>query len=485
MKLSLAGKRPLVALVLPAPGAGAPRLALAPSAAGEASSDSFALDASLSLDEPQALGQALGEALRGQGLRAGGLVVGLPAHAVMTRVRELPAVEDADARLDLLRLAAEQASPDGALAIDAIDHGAGRPVVLVSTAQETVDAAKAVAQSAGLALAGVAPTRLIAAMHHDHDGIVGADVANKVIARVWADPAAPEVVWVSADATAQTLACLGVSSLPAAPRADADGQAPTADAYQAWAEASGRSVFTRGMAALPSASGVHLMSTRPEHTGVDAHQAALALAAIEGRSGHKTGASVDAAVELALAWSSLHERGVVAPNLAANRLAPPAAPRWDGRRRKIALGVVAALSLVGGAAWLAYAAVQDVRQLEARLAEVSPVSDAVEQTRTRVRAARPWFDNRPAMLRALAELTRAAPADGSVWATRLRIEDTGEASFTGKAKSRQAMLVFLERLRAAEPFDQVQLKRWTDGGDDAPVSFEVSLVRAMVPGGAS
>ncbi|MEM7681296.1 MAG: PilN domain-containing protein [Planctomycetota bacterium] len=472
----------LAALVLPAPGAGAPRLAVC--AHGQAV-PSISLSKDLALAKPEALGAAVPQALAEQGWRARSLVIGLPAHAVLTRRRDLPPVTGTEERLGLLRLAAEAASPDGAMVFDALDDGAAQ-AVLVAAPRRALEQARAVAATAGLKLAGLTPT---------HVALAQAPGAHDAVhARVWADPQGPEVVLLDSESISDgaPASVVALAPLPLMPSAgssnDSDsGQTagPAAGAglsAEGWAGAVLRAVLGHGPSAWGSAPRLRLAWCPADATDApNLHAVREALAA---QADVIDAPAVDAAAALADAWRGAATQQPPLIDLSAGRLDPPAEPRWNGARRRLVWAAAIVALVIGGLGWTAWDAQQRVAKLSAERDKLEPLALAVEETFGSVRLARPWFDQRPEMLRALADLTRAAPTDGSVWATRLRLDEDGRATFSGRAASRQAMLTFVDRLRDAGPFTDVGLRDWSQD-DGAGVSFEVSLTRAAAQEGGA
>ncbi|MDB5330960.1 MAG: hypothetical protein JWP03_2111 [Phycisphaerales bacterium] len=122
----------------------------------------FVYPESAGLQQPEALGAALGEFLKREGFSAKAAVFGIPARWVLSKIKEVPPIGAAMAA-EMLRLQAEaDFSPElKDLVYDyagELRTGEVRSVLLMATPRRHVDQARTIAEAAHLNLSAVLPT---------------------------------------------------------------------------------------------------------------------------------------------------------------------------------------------------------------------------------------------------------------------------------------------------------------------------------------
>lgn len=155
---------------------------------------------------------------------------------------------------------------------------------------------------------------------------------------------------------------------------------------------------------------------------------------------------------------------VVSPafSLATGRLAsrpvpleflPPRVTAWQqlamryssGKLRNGLAAAGAAAALVGGL--FLYQQAQ-LWRLERQWAQAKPTVTQLKQLEANIRQYSPWFDESVRGLSILRGLTQAFPQDGAVTARTVEIRDLKSVACTGTARSSQALLQTIQRLRA-------------------------------------
>ncbi|HVT90923.1 MAG TPA: pilus assembly protein PilM, partial [Tepidisphaeraceae bacterium] len=124
----------------------------------------FTLPADVSIDKPEAVGNALAGFLKQKGFSASRVVVGVPAKWLMAVEKDVPPASKEQMR-SMLRLQAERLSlaDSGEVVFDfAGEHQANRPgnVLLVAMLKKQLDRVTQIAEAAGLTIVAVTPTTL-------------------------------------------------------------------------------------------------------------------------------------------------------------------------------------------------------------------------------------------------------------------------------------------------------------------------------------
>lgn len=132
---------------------------------------------------------------------------------------------------------------------------------------------------------------------------------------------------------------------------------------------------------------------------------------------------------------------------------PPRVSSWQqmsarfasGRLRTVLTAAGAAAVLVGG---LFFYQQCQLWQLQSQWNRIAPTVAQLEDISKQINQYRPWYDETVRGLTLLRCLTQAFPEDGSVTAKSVEIRDLKTVTCTGTAKSYQALLQTVQRLRA-------------------------------------
>jgi Tfp pilus assembly protein PilN len=145
--------------------------------------------------------------------------------------------------------------------------------------------------------------------------------------------------------------------------------------------------------------------------------------------------------------------------------------KYADRRTRVGIlgGAGVATILVGGLAWQAFS----LSRLEARWEAMEPQVQALESLQKQIRDFRPWYRSSAVSLEILRQLTEAFPEEGSVWAKNIEIKDDAQVSCAGFARSNQAFMEMLDRLRSSDAVQDVQVKQVRGAN---PIQFTISFV---------
>ncbi len=156
------------------------------------------------------------------------------------------------------------------------------------------------------------------------------------------------------------------------------------------------------------------------------------------------------------------------------------AARSSSGRLRTAILAAAAVALVAGGLFF-YQQCQ-LWRLESQWKAMAPKVQQLNGIQDQIRQYRPWFDEAVRGLTILKRLTEAFPEDGSVTAKTVEIRDLNAVTCTGTARSYQALLKTVERLRTVPQVPDVTLGptrgqspalqftfnfQWSEGGRNA------------------
>ncbi|MFH0965928.1 MAG: hypothetical protein V2A58_18165, partial [Planctomycetota bacterium] len=121
----------------------------------------FALPEGASLEDPEALGRALGDFLEREGFVAKGAVIGLPARWLVSKEKRLPPA-DRGSIAAMVRIEAERSFATGIeqLALDYANGSTSGQVLLTAIARRKVDQLLRMSQAAGRKARGLVPTSM-------------------------------------------------------------------------------------------------------------------------------------------------------------------------------------------------------------------------------------------------------------------------------------------------------------------------------------
>jgi len=429
------------------------------------------------LDNPQRLGQALKDFLEAERFSASRCVIGLDAARLTGREKTLPPGAEGSA-VQILSVAIERefASDRKDLVFDyttgAAENGE-TPALLLAAPRGHVDRVSAMAQGAGLTVAGVTASTL--ALAESADGLMlsdrvilhvfagGVELAVRTpggLIRVWRlsvpAPPGPDAGREKAEAWLDALA--GDLRRSVLMRLGQDRLAETREllvwnecgpAEEAWTVLADR----LGIPVRPCASAEARRPAGGEPAAGGGQYSAAAAMALAGLKGHR------------LPVDFLHSRLAQRKGLAVGR--------------KVVWGAGIAAAVVLAAGLLVFHLVRtegDAANLAARLTQNA---DAVAEAQTlvdRTAFARGWYDRRPPVLDCLRAVTLAFPAEGGIYATNLRVDDALQGVVSGKAERDAMVLDVLDRLKGAPHFTDVKPLYLREAGrGQREVAFAVSF----------
>jgi hypothetical protein len=414
----------------------------------------FAIPQGMSLDKPEALGEAFAAFLRDRGFAASRAVVGMPAKWLIAMERDIPPAGEDEARA-MLRLQAERlaVSESGELIFDF----AGRPdasgpnrLLLVGVLRQRVEQIERLLEAARLT--GVAITSSALALARG-----AAEKAEDVNAPMLVlGRQGAEMVWRNAAGAPRMLrhvavvAVNGHGPVSVSPIGSEVGRAITL--ARANGTAASRDMVLWDGVGL-SAEQVDELSTR---SGLRVRPSdALATLGVEtapdalagGNDDEHAAAEADVfapALSLALAAG---ERDRLPVDFKHSRLAPPKQRRVG---RGTTWGVIVAAVLVLGLGGL-YLAVErrqgDLDVLEKSLKDNVDNVKAAQASVERYTVAKGFFETRPPMLDALAEISKLFRDNESIWVTSFTAKDDRKITLQGKADSERTVRGLLTRIK--------------------------------------
>lgn len=408
--------------------------------------------------DPRAVGSALAAHLRDHHYTSKDAVVGLPAQWLMTRIKEIAAVKDDQARQNMIRLAIErefkarasQWTFDYAMVGGEDASETGTRALLVAARTDLLQQLTEMLSAAKLHPVRVMPSAL-AVMPTVKAGVAGA---------LYLSPAGNELVHYSGSQP------VAISYLPG-----------DADAIAEGSSASLAAAVSRSLAAVGNARQA-LQGKRDEllliadkvarEQTLDSVKSALA-----GRFTVLAQPEVDTAAALA---SSETFAGLCAIDLLHHKLLPAARKGMTRGKRAGVIAAALALLLIFLTGYRWYRASSTLAQLQAASAAIAEDAQMLQAVREHLAAAEPWFDDRPTQLDCLAVLTDAIPSSGTIWVTNLTLDHTLAGSVKCKADREGTMLAYLQAMQDAPALGQVQLRDWNQAQRDASlVVFEITF----------
>ncbi len=434
------------------------------------------LSGGLSLAEPEALGKALRQALRGAGISASRCIVGLAAGYIAAREKLLPPAND-EALKGVISLAVEREYASGAseLVFDYLHFPTSKGVcAMVAAAPRTlVDRISAMCKAAGLSLAGITSSTVVLASATAGDvgpsGRIiltaqarGVELAMQSAGGVRLMRHIPAKLASSHDPAAAPSPVGQVDMLCGELRRALSMAAPDPSAAQE------PQVLLWDCVGL-DAKVVEAISAKMAHP--------LKVCRLDGDLGVACSQSGDARFAQAIAVGSSGQTPLLLDFLH-SRLAAASMPRFS--RQTIYAAIAAAVVLVG-AALLYFDYRGDQQEIaELRLKQETMKSPAAQakQLVDDLKYARTWFDRRPAYLDVWAEIVTAFPPEGSkAYATGLSIHEDMQVLLTGKAASREAALEVIDHLSTNPRLADIKPQYIrSNGGTAKDVSFACSLV---------
>jgi hypothetical protein len=436
----------------------------------------FAYPAGVSLENGQALGDALNAFLHAGGFSARGAVLGVPAKWLMLRTHRIPPADESTAA-DLLRLQLEShGTPElGEMVYDfAADRRADEPsdVLVMGLARRRLDGLLAMASAARLKVLAVTPcaAALCAAT-------TAARTGHPLVLSV-----RPEGAELAAASGGGTRFLRHLGSAVAAPPLEIELRRATATLEAELASGNGHDPH-----AFQSGNGTPRELVVWDDVGLDpaavaALEASLGFAIVRGELpalGGRGCALADGrvggrAVALALPFLA---GGRPAIDFLHPRLVAPKESRVQRRTVWITAGATAvALALIFGYADLLRLQRQ-VAQVDGDLQAIDPSLRVAKPFVTRMRFAESFHADQPRYLGCLRDVTAALPQNGQAYLTSFHLQNGMQGEFAGHAPAVADVIGLVDKLSAAGRFSE--LKRTFDARGATPgVSFRVTFVYA-------
>lgn len=413
----------------------------------------FALPPELTIESPDALGQAIASFLRQKRFEAKHVVVGLPARWLIAVEREVPPADEQAARA-MLRLQAERlaVAESGEVIFDvagASDANKPTRVLLVGMLRQRLERIQRVIEAAGMTLDAVTSSALaLAAGVKDSKNGGLLMLGRNGGEMVWRDAGGPRMLRHFAFAMnghgAPPIAPLGAELRRAVTMAQSNGAAD-----RGLTLLDGVGLEDEHIADLSQRLGIRVESK-------DA-LAALSLNS-EGGLAVETGESKIAAFAPAMSLALAGARTESLPlDFLHSRLAPAPVQRIS-RRGAWAIALAATAVIVLLVTWLSLTQKQnELDGLRKQLTTLAGESETARATIDRLRYGRGFFVNRTPMLECLRELTNSFRDDERIWASSFTMRENGAGTLTGKAADQKTVLALLGRLQKSDRFRDAKL----------------------------
>ncbi|HYO09329.1 MAG TPA: PilN domain-containing protein [Tepidisphaeraceae bacterium] len=417
----------------------------------------FTFPPELSLDTPDAAGQALAAFLRQKRFSTTRAVAGVPARWLIAVEKEVPPADEEQARA-ALRLQAERlaVAEHGEVVFDfagKTESSAVARVLLVGMLRQRLENVERLLEAAGMNVVAVTSTGLAlasAASSRGGDGGVLALVQG-----------GGELVWRAAGAPRMLrhvpLATNG-NGLPPATPLGSDLRRMVAMAPSNGSVASRSILLLDGIGLEPQQ--VSELSDR------------LGVPVKSGGSGDALGISSALVAPADLDAADSRGPGRFAPAMALaltgarpelmpldfmhSRLTPPRVQRIG--RTAIWGGILAAavLLFIVSMYVLVSQKQSDLDALNAQLAELKPAVASSKGAIDRLTYGRGFFDTRPPVLDCLREVAQSFRDDEPLWATGLTFRENRRGTLTGRAADQRIVLALLGRLQKSPRFSEVK-----------------------------
>jgi hypothetical protein len=415
----------------------------------------FTFGPDLSLDKPEAAGQALAAFLRQKKFSASRAVVGLPARWLIALEKQVPPAAQEAARATL-RLQAERlaVSESGELAFDFAGEtstATASKVLLVGVPKTRLANVEKLLDAAGMSIVAITSTALALSASVDK---AEKDATMLVLGRggaelVWRQQGSPRLLRhlayvVNGDNT-HSINQLGSELRRSVTLSATNGTVGRREMLlldgvgvpkEKVGELSQRLGFD-----VKSDDGTRMLGLSPIDRSTDASDAP------------ESAGYFAPALSLALVGAN---PDIIPVNFAHSRLAPPVEKRFG---RKAVWGGV-----LGGVILLALIAMfvkvhqkeSDLADLSEQIKTIKPVADAGQAVLDRVKYSHGYLDTRPPVLDCLREITLAFGEDSHIWATSFKIPDNGRGQLIGKASDQRYVTNLVEKLNKNPKFSDVR-----------------------------
>ncbi|HEX8520737.1 MAG TPA: PilN domain-containing protein [Tepidisphaeraceae bacterium] len=435
----------------------------------------FLLPTDLSLDRPDAVGQALAIFLRQHRFGSTRAVVGIPARWLVAIEKELPPADEESAQSSL-RLQAERlaVSESGELVFDYAGESspsAASRVLLVGTQRQRLENIERAMDAAGMHVAAVTSTGLaLAACVKDVDSDSAIVLLNRAGAEmIWREKGVPRIL------RHVTLAMNGHGKAPIGPLAAELRRAMAMSA--GGATKSGELLLLNGIG-LPQADVQPLAERIGMRLNPDRGMDVLGVNGTSEISDGSDGAldmlgQYGGAVSLAI---SAAQPSLLPLDFRHSRLAPPRARKLD---RLVVLGSILGLAILVGIIALYVSVQQRQRELDQINSDLTSQKSRIDEARgmvDRVTYSQGFFEVRPKLLECLRQITLSFRDDERVWISSFNVRDNGKGTIAGKASDRKVVLALLDRLKKNQRFSEFKLLESRDADNrSSEVTFSMSF----------
>jgi hypothetical protein len=392
----------------------------------------FTLPEELSLEKPDAVGQALAVFLRSNGFSASRAVVGVPAKWLIASEKEVPPASLEQMR-GILRLTAERlaVAESGELVFDYAGDDAAKTgkVLLVAMLRKQYERVEQAIEAAGLTIIAITPTSLAVATAASPD--------DRNAPMLMVSQGGAEFV-VQTNGTPRMLRHVSLSQF--------NGHGPPLTTLGA--------ELRRTVAMGTAASELVLWDS----VGLSETQ----IGELSERSGLKVRAGTvpnspeKFAQPVALAMAGA-DRSLLPLDFSHSRLAPRVKRRFG--RRGVWAGAIGGVLLIGIVALYfdVHHLQSNLDQMNSTLTKQEPTVKSAENMIDRLNYSRGYFAARPALLEALREATLAFRDDDQIWATSFSVKDTGKVQLMGKANDESTVLALADRMRKNSKLSDVKV----------------------------
>jgi hypothetical protein len=411
----------------------------------------FTFPAELTLDKPDAVGQALAVFLRSNGFSASRAVVGVPAKWVIASERDVPPASTEQVR-GMLRLAAERlaATESGELVFDYAGEQQAKTgkVLLVAMLKKKFQQIEQAIEAAGLKIIAITPTALALAG--------AAEAADRSLPMLTVAQHGAEFV-LQNDGSPKLLRHVSLAAT--------NGHGPTMGSLGA--------ELKRTVAMGSSANEIVLwdaIGLSESQVGELSDRSGLKV-----RLGNVANAPEKFAQPVALAMAGA-DRSLLPLDFSHSRLAPREKRRF-GRSSYWAAGIGGLLLI--GILVLFFDARHEQSVLDDLIAKNKGNAAAVKAANNvidRVMFSRGYFTQRSDALESLREVTMSFRDDEQIWATSYSLKDNGKGQLAGKAMDEATILALADRMGKNPKFKDVHVLDVSEsGGRSRDRSFSISF----------
>lgn len=436
----------------------------------------FTYPSNISLENGEALGEALGRFLRDGGFAARRAVLGVPAKWLVLRTHRIPPADEATAA-DLLRLQVESHSlPElGEMVYDFAGDccpGDACDVLLMGLSRRRLDGLLAMAAAARLKVKAVVPCTA---------ALYAATAAASRVERPLVLSIRPDGAELMAGQGSRPRFMRHLGSSVAAPPLGIELRRAAATLGPEFVPENGRPHSSDNRSPGDRSRGAMIVwdDVGLEPSALAALESDLGFPVVRGElralggagCGLPDGRVGGRAIALTLPYLAGRRPAI---DFLRPRLVAPKPPRV--RRRTLwtsATAAAAALAVALGYADLAHLEHQ-VAQVDADLQALEPSLKTARPFVARMRYAEAFAADRPRYLECLRDVTAALPPDGQTYLTGFHLQDATRGDFAGRSASVPDVINVIDKLNASGCFSE--LRRTFDARGTTPgVSFKVTF----------